>query len=526
MNKILIADDEPIIIRGLKKMLLSMKLDLEIVGEASDGKIAIEKLIELEPDIAILDVNMPHKTGLDILKAISIKELKTRVIFLSGYKEFIYVSEAIRYGAVDYLLKPVEETSLENAIQRALTVLQEQKQLELFKEEDIDIRKIFEHINSGSSYKNEILYDQFKETGLNLENQKLICVQFSIAVQSKKQLKQEAFGKRELLKFSVFNSIQEYMKINQCGFTIRKESQRCYQLFVLSCEKYEENLNFHIQAIINKIKEKFNLFLFIGVGDFISDVKDLPVAYKTARMATKFYYFIHENLIYSKNIHKDFTHSVEELDALYEEIIDQVLNNNFDIISSIKAFLNLLENIHYGNKNSVISRCVLFTANFFKDLSTYNLLEIDSQEQEDFAETLPKFDTYEELKTYFIQFYHELLIKLREKANNHEDADIIKLKNYIKLHYTEDINLIDLAKIACMNPYYVSAYFKKATGENYKTYLTNIRMKESLKLLLHTDLKVYEISNTVGYKNVRHFTDKFKQLYGVSPLDYKKTHQD
>ena len=81
----------------------------------------------------------------------------------------------------------------------------------------------------------------------------------------------------------------------------------------------------------------------------------------------------------------------------------------------------------------------------------------------------------------------------------------------------------ELADVACVSQNYFSALFKKETGQNYKAYLTSIRMEEAIKLLRTTDLKTYEIGEKVGYNNVRRFVDAFKQLYNVSPMEYRKS---
>ena len=86
MYRIIIADDEPLIIRGLKKMMEWGKMDTEVVGEAEDGEQLLNLLDTLEPDIIISDISMPEKTGLDVLKEINKRKLKTKVIFLSGFQ--------------------------------------------------------------------------------------------------------------------------------------------------------------------------------------------------------------------------------------------------------------------------------------------------------------------------------------------------------------------------------------------------------------------------------------------------------
>ena len=101
----------------------------------------------------------------------------------------------------------------------------------------------------------------------------------------------------------------------------------------------------------------------------------------------------------------------------------------------------------------------------------------------------------------------------------------MRVQNYIQEHYAEDISLKTLAEVACVSPHYFSAYFKAETGQNYKAYLTRVRMEQALHLVLDTDMKTYEIAQQVGYNNGRRFADAFRAAYQLSPMDYRKLHK-
>ena len=97
------------------------------------------------------------------------------------------------------------------------------------------------------------------------------------------------------------------------------------------------------------------------------------------------------------------------------------------------------------------------------------------------------------------------------------------MKEYIREHYAEDLSLGVLAGKFYMNQYYFSTFFKRETGQNYKNYVTEVRMKQAMKILMESeDMKTSELAQAVGYKDVRSFTDKFKEVYGESPAGYKK----
>lgn len=114
--------------------------------------------------------------------------------------------------------------------------------------------------------------------------------------------------------------------------------------------------------------------------------------------------------------------------------------------------------------------------------------------------------------------------KSLETVSNRESAEIIRVKAYIREHYADDVSLSVLADTAGMTSSYLSSLFKRSTGQNYREYLTEIRMEEAHRLLMGTDMMTYEISDAVGYRTVRRFVEAFKKKYGMSPVEYKKKH--
>lgn len=127
MYKLFIADDEKIIIQGLKKLLDWNSLNIDIAGESTNGEDAENLIMTIIPDIAILDIRMPMRTGLDILHTINKKQIPTKVIFLSAYEEFRYARDALESGAHNYLTKPVAKEKLREAVESALRHIEDEK---------------------------------------------------------------------------------------------------------------------------------------------------------------------------------------------------------------------------------------------------------------------------------------------------------------------------------------------------------------------------------------------------------------
>ena len=107
MYSVYIADDEMWVIVGLKKRIEKTGLPFQVIGEANNGVMALEEIEKKKPDILFTDIRMPGYSGLELLELLRKKELQTKVILISGYAEFEYAQSAIRNGAYDYLLKPM-----------------------------------------------------------------------------------------------------------------------------------------------------------------------------------------------------------------------------------------------------------------------------------------------------------------------------------------------------------------------------------------------------------------------------------
>ncbi|MDR3193289.1 MAG: response regulator, partial [Treponema sp.] len=105
MVKVLLVDDEFLVCSYLRQLIDWESQGYRIVGQASNGRQAVEKIRELNPDLVFLDVHMPEMDGIDLIRLLHEQHPQTKVIILSSYSNYHYVRETMKSGAVDYLLK-------------------------------------------------------------------------------------------------------------------------------------------------------------------------------------------------------------------------------------------------------------------------------------------------------------------------------------------------------------------------------------------------------------------------------------
>jgi two-component system response regulator NreC len=120
LTTIMLADDHAVVRRGFR-MILAAQWDMEVVAEVANGREAVEKAEQLQPDVCVMDVTMPELNGIEATRRLAKVSPKTRVLALSMHKDSVYVREILRAGAKGYLLKDSSETDFLNAV-RAVAI--------------------------------------------------------------------------------------------------------------------------------------------------------------------------------------------------------------------------------------------------------------------------------------------------------------------------------------------------------------------------------------------------------------------
>ena len=215
MFKVLIIDDEPIIRKGLRNIINWKNYGCEVCGEAADGIEGVGMIGRLLPDIIITDIRMPEADGLTMLRDIKDKVPDSKIIILTGYRDFDYVHEALKIGAFEFLLKPSKIEELTSVISRAV------KELKFKKERAEEFEKLNLMFRQNISVLREkLLYDVIYEINTNEEDilQKLEL--FNVKTKNFRMLvvqndAEDAEGKdisqydRHLYQFGIINTFNE-----------------------------------------------------------------------------------------------------------------------------------------------------------------------------------------------------------------------------------------------------------------------------------------------------------------------------
>ncbi|MCC8017628.1 MAG: response regulator [Lachnospiraceae bacterium] len=523
MRKAIIADDERVIVRGLKKLIDWEALGIEIVAEANDGTELMECILREEPDVVVADIQMPGISGLEVLRRYNEHGGKAKFIFVSAYQEFSYAQEAIKNGAVDYLLKPVGAKDLEDAVKKALQILEEQNTAEIFKPEKDEFQKLFEDINNGRNYENEDLYQLFREEQIDLRDRFFVGISAGIRPDVAARLSEESFGQFNLMRFSVFNRLSEAFGSKKIGFIIKKDEDALHLMGVFPNEDREAFAEKYVEPIRDQVERECGVELCMGIGTATDEPSEMLQSYKEAKFAFGLYYFEEKTILDASKIHREYHVSFEDYKEDVEQAFRAIIAKDEHVMDWIDRIMDDIESIHYGNWDAVVMRTMTFSGDLGFRLNQYRLLDMDFYEmQDELQQKVYAQYTMANLKKCVHVHYEDLIQRVYAKGRSEDKVLIEDVKRYIRQNYNKDLSIKELASVACVSQNYFSAMFKKETGQNYKAYLTSIRMDEALRLLRETDYKTYEIGERVGYNNVRRFVDAFKQIYSVSPMEYRK----
>jgi two-component system response regulator YesN len=187
-----------------------------------------------------------------------------------------------------------------------------------------------------------------------------------------------------------------------------------------------------------------------------------------------------------------------------------------------EALKELEKKLYYSNDN--IMDIKYFLADIYLQVKqiishVYNTVDIPFPSNSAVINLIEsKYYLYEIILFFSEQFE----IFMKAIGNSSSDGVLNDILHYINHNYRENLKLEVIAPLFGYNSSYLGKIFTKKTGESFNCYLDKVRIEKSCKLLMEDKLKVYEIAEQVGYKNVDYFHKKFKKIVGVSPAEYRK----
>lgn len=501
--QVLIVDDEEIVCRGLSQFVKWAEHGFEVAGTAHSADDALTLAENLPVDVVFMDIRMPGKSGLELLKILHLEAPAVKCVILSGFADFSYAQEAIRYGAADYLTKPVNLGEVEILLDRLRAELDKQKE-----ESQIDSHRLKALLLSAAKGYADTADRKYHFPILNR------WYGLSMSLLHRELPEEEIDEKKEQMTLQISTILPSAILLNDDVFSL---------FAILPFDTDAEFDSF--LAILEQLGENFHAWGF-GASKPRNGLADIHTAYEEGARALR----------YRRANGKERVILYQNIEAIYSQPVPSVQQ-------SLSAILCLLTNPETRNEateqlSGTLSAFLAqnLTLTQYQTVCIRFLIELNGYLQEqNFSEEdlrLRLNDTLGRLLlccdytegTACMTDYMQWLVSLLNQFNEQPlgKGAIREVQLYIRSHYSENITLNSLAERFFLHPNYLSRLFKEKTGKNFVEYLTEVRIEKVKELLGNSDLKIVEICAMTGYDNPRYFSKVFKQATGMTPREYRE----
>lgn len=525
MLKVLLVDDEPFILQGLQVLIDWEKEGYEVPRTASNGQEALDILLEQPMDLVIADINMPVMTGLELMRQIrQIDTLDTWFVILSGYAEFSYAQEAMRYDCTDYILKPVEKDVLLSLLRKVAAMKKTlEKETEEGKKNEkayLDRNLIALLLGKYDSVNLEYLKKYMDFSG----EMRYVEVQLDIEAMSEEFSDEE---KRGYLR-KLYDASQDFLKenANHCVIDVAGH-EKIYDIGFLYCDYMAASRQLtekeYLETFLKYLKEVTKLPVIMLVGKKVTGVNGIPKSYGTSYMLRSLQGFRKKKDIY---YYEEEAQVSDGGILLCKKSIDELIraieqNDHIQIRQKVDAFYDEMQNIGVTGE----------TMNLNINYLLFQLIHLASEQDDDVNQEeilrLISENTFEEgimrgSRTHLIRTtceYGDYLAQLRQNVSRGVLGEVEK---EIRKNFAKNLTLKELSERYFINSAYLGQLFRKKYGCSFKDYLNQLRMDEAAKLLLRTDQKIYQIAEAVGFKDVDYFVNRFIVVKGCTPAKFRK----
>lgn len=537
MLKVIIIDDESLVRLGLKSMIHWEELGYEIVGEASNGQLGFDLIMKTNPDIVISDIKMPVMDGLEMMRQVVKMNLKPEFIILSGYNEFNLVKQAMKQGAAEYLIKlDLEPDLLANVLETVREkIRQEREQInqagwftKSLQENLAVLREDFFKQMIHRPLQNQLeIYERAKN--LSIEFNDYVLGVLLVKLNNLNVLEKYDSNEIGALEVSLINIINEIINDTFKGYTFTWNRGEFIGIFSgnddLCAAVYHEKTNSMADRLVQVVKQYFNFAIIIGISKLHQDYQELAQAYFESCRAVQdsFYSHLKPVVFFEEMVQENEEREFVELKDIKTKIPRAI--ELFEI-ENLRQFFKNVYSILTQKKIARSRACELCFQIVYSISCADNLDETAVKEimgpADSFYENILKLDTLPEMMNWLMNLEQKLCHILTKNEEQKNNRLISKAKKFIMEHYAEEMSLTEVASALNISPGYFSTLFRQYTGMCFTDYVTENKIHHAQKLLRETDMKIYEISNMLGFQSAYYFSKVFKKVTGMTPREFSE----
>lgn len=470
MYRVIVVDDEPWSLIGIRKILEEYSERFDVVYETTSPVDALEKIGTMNPDVVFTDVRMPEINGIELIQKVRESGIVTEFVVISGFAEFSYVQQALQEGAIDYQLKPFDKNAMKKTLDKIIHKLESKN-----KANDLEIYSLIRDNKTGIA---DLLKKTYKKP--LYENFQTVLVYY----------KKPDFPKRDFDLGEKGNSTCLKVGPRKVVYIMNYSDDKTRDIY--------ENLR-----MIDKEIEKAALSRVNESPDFCAQMIQ-----EAENTILDFFVYPEDKVFEYKRPQNHVTNHIEEIImSLYDDRKFQQLKDMMEKLPQMFAgqHMGVADAVYLWNRIALRSVIMHQDDNrVLESLDVYGLTEqfADIREMSDY------------LKGWFSQEGSDRTGTVNDK--------FFEMLRYIDKHYSEDLLLKELCNKFYINMSYCCELFRKYKNMTFSQYLTDIRISNACELLKYRKTTISDACEMVGYKDYFYFNKVFKKKVGCTPSEYRK----
>ena len=528
MLKVLLVDDEPFIIQGLKVLIDWEQEGFTIAGTASNGKEAYDFLQKEEVDLIIADIQMPIMTGLELQETIRKENLSNAYfVILSGYADFEYARRALQNECTDYILKPVDREMLLKLLNRVSAMRDEDDRMQ---QRNRKMEKAYLARQLIS-----LIKGKYDDSNLKYVISQMRCregVRY-VEIQMAESGMDEEVTDQDMREFqkTLYECCVAFLKehASNCVFDVSAD-EKIYDVGVILFDYMSDEMKKGEKEYLNDLLDYLNGNLpravTMLVGKRVQDISNIARSYGNACMLRSFQGFRSKKDIY---FYEEEVQVSNDGMVLCKKSLDHLLkvveqNNHMEIRSAVDQFYEEM------GRRGVHGEAMTLNINYL----LFQLIHLASEQDDEvnqeeilrlISESSFEAGTIRGSKAHLMRFaceYGDYLSQLRKNVSRGVLGNVEK---EIRENYADNLTLKGLSEKYYVNSAYLGQLFRKKYGQSFKDYLNNYRMDRAADILLHSDKKIILVAEEVGYHDLDYFVNRFIQVKGCTPAKFRKQMQ-
>jgi two-component system response regulator YesN len=532
MLRLMIVDDENLFREALKKSIPWYKLGFDVCCEAENGYDALEKISEFKPDIALVDINMPVMDGLELAAEIKEKELDVKVIIITGYGEFNYARQAMEVGVFNYLLKPVDDRELMEALSAIKSRIEKECRAR------IETEELIRQVNNYKPVLKEVLLNDLIKGNRLFALEEISSLQGCIDVDLHSKSYQaavieldekEEYGwtgeTRQIHCFTVASIAAEVLR-EYCAFEFCRDTQGRLNVLLFPEGAQGDGRRDAVSAfemIRLSIPKSLGFTISVGIGRPYGQIRELAVSYREALYAVKNKLVIGDNCVipYADIPECKLNVNFYPIERKMQLLISLRVGDVSDAKNIIGA---VFDGIRANNPPGETARfaCIGLVSSLIEYAA-----ESGNETKEIFGEGIGMLEevqskkNLDELETWILGLLSQISGHIRAGRSKRPSRIVEEAKKYIDANYASfDLRIDEIAKNVYVKYGHLCFLFKRETGKTINEYIGELRICKAKELIDGGCQSIAMVAARVGYADANYFSKCFKKLAGISPGKY------